>query len=45
MMDSEDAIKNDYKDGDINYIQAVVRLEEIGYAPKDAERLVEDWDA
>lgn len=43
-MDSEDAIKQDYKEG-LESIYAIQRLEGIGMLPKDAETLVEKWDS
>jgi len=43
-MDSEDAIRQDFLNGRIELIDAVSRLEMLGYAPRDAESLVNEWD-
>lgn len=43
-MDSEDAIKYEYKNEGLEYIDAIQRLETLGYSSKDAEILIEEWD-
>lgn len=43
-MDDEKAIKQDYLNGRLESIYAIERLEALGLLPKDAEKLIEQWD-
>lgn len=42
-MDSEDAIERQFRAGDLEYIYAVARLEDLGYSAKEAEDMVWHW--
>lgn len=44
-MDSEDAIKREYKAGELESIYAIGRLEQLGLASKEAELRIEQWDS
>jgi hypothetical protein len=44
-MDSENAIKREYMKGDLSYINAIGRLENLGLKPTEAENLVEEWQS
>lgn len=43
-MDSEDAVMRDFLDGELTYLSAIIRLEQLGLDGKDAERLVCEWE-
>ena len=43
-MDSEDIIRREYLFCEILSIDAIERLQRIGYQPKDAENKIEEWD-
>ena len=42
-MDSEDAVQRDFIHGGLSCTGAVNRLEGLGIAPKEAERMVGEW--
>ena len=42
-MDSEDAVHQAFVRGDIAYLDAIERLQGLGYKPKDAESCVGEW--
>jgi len=42
-MDSEEAVYRDFRFGGLSLIDAVSRLEALGYQPKDAEEVVSEW--
>ena len=42
-MDCEEAIYEDFANGDLKYLDAIQRLQGIGYDPKEAERVVSEW--
>jgi hypothetical protein len=43
-MDSEDAIKREFKARELSYIDAIQRLEGLGYSPEIAEHKVCQWE-
>lgn len=43
-MDSEDAVERAFKAGELNYIDAVERLQNIGLSSQKAEMKVCQWD-
>lgn len=42
-MDNEDAIKQEFLAGELEAIAAIQRLEGMGYPPKEAEKIVDEW--
>ena len=42
-MDSEQTIYDDFAQHGLTLIDAIARLERIGYEPKEAEQLVNEW--
>ena len=43
-MDSEDAVKADFKGKRLNYLDAIQRLESLGYDSRMAEQRVCEWE-
>lgn len=43
-MDSEDAVERDFKAKQLSYIDAIGRLQGLGFEPHVAERLVCEWE-
>jgi hypothetical protein len=41
--DNPDTIKRELKAGEIEYLDAIERLQKLGFQPKDAEDLVDRW--
>lgn len=44
VMDSEDAIKREFQARDLDWISAIQRLQNLGYAQEDAEDMVAEWN-
>lgn len=42
-METERTIYKDFADNGLSWIDAVGRLERLGYDPSEAEELVEEW--
>lgn len=42
-MDTEEGIYNEFKNGDLSYIDAIERLQKFNYTPIEAEELVSEW--
>jgi hypothetical protein len=43
-MDSEDVVKREFKARELSYIDAIQRLEKLGFESFVAERLVCEWE-
>jgi hypothetical protein len=43
-MDSEDAVEREFKAKQLSYIDAIERLQGLGYDPRMAERRVCEWE-
>lgn len=43
-MDSEDAVEREFKAKQLSYIDAIERLQGLGFEPHVAERLVCEWE-
>jgi hypothetical protein len=41
---TKETIKREYESGEIDYLQAIEALENIGLSGRDAEKLVDSWD-
>lgn len=44
MTDTREQIEHEFKADGLSSIDAIERLERIGFSPKDAEALVDEWD-
>lgn len=44
MNDTRETIEREFKAGDLAAIDAIERLEQLGYDPKDAEEIVDTWE-
>lgn len=42
-MDSESAILKEFLEGGLAFLDAVERLQSLGYDPKEAEQMVDEW--
>lgn len=40
---TEEVIKREYEKGEIDYLQALEALENLGLSGRDAEKLVDSW--
>jgi hypothetical protein len=43
-MDSEDAVKSDFTEKRLNYLDAIQRLENLGFDQRMAEKRVCEWE-